>query len=99
MKNYHLGDVAGDAVEDVDKDEEDCDQDRHSAWHTFRWHQKAETRFEKRCFWVGQKPENNRYRTKQNKKQATYWIAFEASKKVLKDYLALGLQDQQEVKK
>ena len=47
MKNYHLGDVAGDAVEDVDEDEEDCDQDRHPARHTFRWHQKAETRFEK----------------------------------------------------
>ena len=48
----NLGDVACDAVEDVDEDEEDSDKDGHPAWHALGWHQKAEERnLSKQHFW------------------------------------------------
>lgn len=36
------GDVAGDAVENIDKDKEDCDQDSHPPGDTLRGHKEAD---------------------------------------------------------
>ena len=36
------GDVAGDAVKDVDEDEEDCDEDGHPPGDTLRGHEEAD---------------------------------------------------------
>lgn len=36
------GDVAGDAVENIDKDKEDCDQDSHPPGDTLRGHEEAD---------------------------------------------------------
>ena len=40
-RSENLGNVAGDAVEDIDEDEEDGDEDCHPAWHAFRRNQKT----------------------------------------------------------
>ena len=36
------GDVAGDAVEDIDEDEEDCDEDGHPPGDALRGHEEAD---------------------------------------------------------
>ena len=36
------GDVAGDAVKDVDEDKEHCNEDGHPPWHALRGHEEAD---------------------------------------------------------